>query len=136
MRATAAVNATHLEPVPEDGTAVLVALAENSNQNLMDSKHAFSRPQGVLLSKPRTALANKSPNANAIKRQPAPESQKELVETMKNVNFQNRVLNTFRQKTDNLSKPTNGIADEGFTSVPSKIEEHASKSRCSDKARY
>ena len=86
---------SQLKPVSEDETTVWLALAATSNQNLLDSKHVFPRPQGVLLNDTRAALASKSPNATAIKCQPGPESRKELADTMKTINFQGTVLKTF-----------------------------------------
>ena len=132
MKAVAAGNPTHLEPVPEDETAVLLALAANSKHNLLDSKHAFPRPQGLLLNKTRAALASKSPNATAIKRQPAPESQKELADTMKTINFHDTVLKTFRQKTESLAKSNDDLTANGVATELSKVRGNTGTLACDE----
>jgi hypothetical protein len=97
-RAVHPQHASHLEPVPEDGTAILVTLAVNSKHTLLDSKFA-------VLPKGRNALAAENPEASSgIQRIPGPESQKELVEKMKDVNLHDNVLQTFRQKNASLEE--------------------------------
>lgn len=128
MRA-AALNTTHLEPVPEDDDSfVLLALAENSNQTLMDSMHA-PRSGGPRREQPRPALASKSPNLNSIKRMPAPAIQNKILESMKGINLQDDIVKSFIAKNRTPEKASEDEIEKVDEGVKlSKVEGMTGKS--------